>query len=358
VAAARRLLAAGAARPAVRRALGTVARELDVAVRAASSGEVYGAGYYGDGRDPASRGGLSGYERYDRDTSNADVAAYLVWRHFDVKRTLDVGCATGFVVEALRELGIDARGVDVSRWAVEHPAQGADGHIGYGDLLERLPFEDGAFDLVSAFETLEHLPPDAVPRALLELRRVTRSYVIATIPSFGRNPHGPGGWYQQKVREEVLPRYWAYGDGYDGPVPFDDIERDATGAPLEGHLTMASFRWWTERFADAGFDRLGEVERAIHPHLARFGLTKYWNLYVFAVPGAEVPTGPVRTADALAERERLWRLDTRTSDPEDLARVHEALTSPGGGPLTGIGAFEPLDADPPADQPPSGPAPG
>ena len=63
----------------------------------------------------------------------------------------------------------------------------------------------------------------------------------------------------------------------------------------------------------------------------------------------------MRTADALAERERLWRLDTRTSDPDDLARVHEALTSPGGGPLTGIGAFEPLDADPPADQPPSGP---
>lgn len=300
--------------------------------------DVYGARYYGDGRDPDDRGGLSGYERYDRDTSNADVAAYLVWRHFEVHTTLDVGCATGFVVEALRELGIDAKGVDVSEWAVRHPALGAAGHIGYGNLLERLPFPDAAFDLVTAFETLEHLPPESVPRALRELRRVTRSYVVATIPSFGRNEHGPGGWYQQKVREDLLPRYWAHGDRYDGPVPYDDIERDATGAPIEGHLTMASFQWWTNRFAEAGFVRLGAVERSIHPHLARFGLTKYWNLYVFApASSATVPAGAVRDEAALAERERLWRLDQRHADPEDELVVRAALESPGGGPLTGIG---------------------
>jgi len=344
VAAARRLLAAAAARPTGRRTLSGLARELERATAggaadpsAGRTDVVYGSGYYGDGRDPADRAGLSGYERYDRDTSNADVAAYLLWRHLPVTRTLDVGCATGFVVEALRELAVDARGVDVSRWAVEHPALGAAGHIGYGDLLERLPFDDASFDLVSAFETLEHLPPEAVPRALLELRRVTSAYVVATIPSFGRNEHGPGGWYQQKVREELLPRYWAHGEAYDGPVPFDDIERDATGQPLEGHLTLASFRWWTDRFTEAGFVRLGRVERAVHPHLARFGLTKYWNLYVFAVPGAPVPDGPVRDPDELAERERLWRLDARAADPEDEERVREALADPGGGPLIGIG---------------------
>jgi SAM-dependent methyltransferase len=334
----RTLLRAGATRPRLRRLLAAAGRELTRAAAAApGGGEVYDARYYGDGRDPRDRAGLSGYERYDRDTSNADVAAYLLWRHFDVARTLDVGCATGFVVEALRELAIDAEGVDVSRWAVQHPALGARGHIGYGDLLDRLPFPDDSFDLVSAFETLEHLPPGSVPRALAELHRVTRGYVVATIPSFGRNPHGPGGWYQQKVREELLPRYWAMGDDYDGPVPYEDIERDATGAPLEGHLTLASFRWWTDRFADAGFVRLGDVERAIHPHLARFGLTKYWNLYVFALPSVVAPDGPVRDDTALAERERLWRLDQRRADAEDLERVTEALTSPGGGPLAGIG---------------------
>ena len=104
-----------------------------------SADGVYGSTYFGAGRDPLDRMGLSGYERYDRDTSNADVAAYLLWRHFDVRRSLDVGCAMGFVVEALRELGIDAEGVDVSQYAVEHAALGARGHVRQGNLLRRLP---------------------------------------------------------------------------------------------------------------------------------------------------------------------------------------------------------------------------
>ena len=80
----------------------------------------YGPSYYGHGRDPSSRGGLSGYEQYTRATSNADVAAYLLWRFFPATRVLDAGCARGFVVEALRELDVDAEGVDASRWAVAH----------------------------------------------------------------------------------------------------------------------------------------------------------------------------------------------------------------------------------------------
>src|SRR5438067_3110560 len=120
-------------RPRLRRVMEVVARELHFAL----SDDVYDASYFGAGRDPLDRMGLSGYERYDRDTSNADVAAYLVWRAFAVRRTLDVGCATGFVVEALRELGMDAEGVDVSQYAVDHAALGAQGHVQYGDVLTR-----------------------------------------------------------------------------------------------------------------------------------------------------------------------------------------------------------------------------
>ena len=44
-------------------------------------------------------------------------------------RALDVGCARGYLVEALRELGVDAHGCDVSRYAVEHAAPGALGYV-------------------------------------------------------------------------------------------------------------------------------------------------------------------------------------------------------------------------------------
>ncbi|MGQ0521879.1 MAG: class I SAM-dependent methyltransferase [Actinomycetota bacterium] len=291
-------------RPRLRRAMAVAARELARAL----DDDVYGASYFGSGRDPLDRMGLSGYERYDRDTSNANVAAYLVWRWFDVRRTLDVGCATGFVVEALREVGIDASGVDVSQFAVERAAQGARGHIGYGDLTRRLPVPDGRYDLVTVLETLEHLPPAVVPSALAELRRITSGYVVATIPSFGPNRTGPGGWFTVKVRDERVPHYESLGPGYQGPVPYDDLYRDARGEPIEGHLTIASFSWWTDRFADAGFVRCDRAERAMHPHLARFGLTKYWNLYVFRLPDAPEPGDDVRTPAEIATWEANWGL--------------------------------------------------
>ncbi|MGH9156666.1 MAG: class I SAM-dependent methyltransferase [Acidimicrobiales bacterium] len=284
----------------------------------AGDSDVYGASYFGSGRNPCDRMGLSGYERYDRGTSNADVAAYLVWRWFEARRTLDVGCAFGFVVEALRELGVDAQGVDISEFAVEQAASGARGYVRQGNLCHRLPFPDRHFDMVTALETLEHLPPESVPGALAELYRVTDAYALATIPSFGPNENGPGGWFPVKIRDELYDHYMGLGPGYEGPIPYDDLYRDATGQPIEGHLTIASFAWWTHRFADAGFVRCAEVERNIHPHLARFGLTKYWNLYVFRRPDAAAPGADVRTAAEIVTVEHTYGLDTRVAHPDDL----------------------------------------
>jgi 2-polyprenyl-3-methyl-5-hydroxy-6-metoxy-1,4-benzoquinol methylase len=70
-------------------------------------------------------------------------------------RYLDVGCSTGFVVEAARNAGWDAVGTDLNPSAIE---------FGRGrrlDLraaaLEDAGFEPGTFDAVSLFDVLEHL---------------------------------------------------------------------------------------------------------------------------------------------------------------------------------------------------------
>jgi SAM-dependent methyltransferase len=318
----RRALHSGAARwPRFRRVVEVGAREPDRALR----DEWYDGAYFGGRPDGAAVAAPAGYEQYTRASSNADVAAYLVWRSFPATRTLDVGCAFGFVVEALRELGVDSQGVDVSQYAIDHAAPGARGHISYGNMLYRLPFADASFDVVTALETLEHLPPDDVPHAIRELRRITRSYLVATIPSFGPNPNGPGGWLNSKVAHERLEHYQSLGDEYDGPLPYDDLLRDDGGQPVEGHLTVASFRWWTARFEAEGFVRDATMEARLHPQLARFGLTKYWNLYVLAVPGAPRPPIEARTPGECKDVELRWQLDTRVADPEDVERVKDAL---------------------------------
>ena len=47
--------------------------------------DTYGGSYFGEGRDASGdRAGRSGYARYDRIASNADIAGWLLWRNFRV----------------------------------------------------------------------------------------------------------------------------------------------------------------------------------------------------------------------------------------------------------------------------------
>lgn len=255
--------------------------------QAAEVAATYGASYFGEGRDPqGDRGGLSGYARYDRVASNADIAGWVLWRNFQVESSLDVGSATGFLVEVLRERGIEAEGCDVSEFAVGHAAPGAVGHLRVANLFAGLPWPQGAFPLVTALEILEHLPPNRVLDALTELHRVCGGYLYATIPSFGPNRSGAGGHFEGKVRPERVDHYRGLGPDYLGPVPEADLAVDAEGRPVEGHLSIASFEWWTERFAQVGFTRCPDVERRIYADIEPAGLVPFWNVYVFKVDGA------------------------------------------------------------------------
>ena len=47
---------------------------------------------------------------------------------------------------------------------------------------DRLPFDDRAFDAVTAFEVIEHLPFGVYEAALREMARVARRYVVIAVP--------------------------------------------------------------------------------------------------------------------------------------------------------------------------------
>jgi hypothetical protein len=143
---------------------------------------------------------------------------------------------------------------------------------------------------------------------LAEVARVAGRWVLCTIPSFGPNRNGPGGWYQVKVRDDRVAYYESLGPAFEGPIPYGDLYRDAAGAPIEGHLTVASFGWWTDRFAEAGLVRCDETEQRVHPELAQLGLSDYWNLYIFRKAGIDEPAAGLRTVDEVAGVTRRFRL--------------------------------------------------
>jgi len=284
---------------------------------------LYGAGYYAGAEDR--QAGVSGYGNYTRSTSNADVSSYLLWRFLPFTQSLDVGCAKGFLVEGLVELGYDAHGWDVSKWAVADADAAIRDRLSVVDLERRqLTVGRPRYDLVTAFEVLEHVDPSKVPQVLKRLRRVSDGYLVATIPSIGVNANGPDGFPDGKVRAESLERYKALGPTYDGPIPFEDLAVDAAGGPVEGHLTIASYAWWTRQFEAAGFVRQPEVEKAMHPVIGRFGLTVAWNLYVFHVDSRDPAPMVKRREPQLAELEQRWDLVDR--EPGTDSRNHTFST--------------------------------
>ena len=102
-------------------------------------------------------------------------------------RVLDIACGSGVAVRAAIERGATAAGIDAAPGLIEiarHRAPAGDLHVG---AMERLPFADDAFDVVTGFNAFQFA--DDIVLALREARRVTRPGGSVAIQVWGRPEH-------------------------------------------------------------------------------------------------------------------------------------------------------------------------
>jgi len=110
---------------------------------------------------------------------------YIMERHPKGK-ILDVGCAMGYLVGRLRAKGVDAWGIDISQYAINHAPDGIKPYLKVAST-GAIPFKDNEFDIIFSASTLEHLPPDIVLKAISEIKRVGLRGIIAVTSS--TDPH-------------------------------------------------------------------------------------------------------------------------------------------------------------------------
>jgi SAM-dependent methyltransferase len=110
---------------------------------------------------------------------------------------LDVGCGHNEFAKALRAKGLNAKGMDFACPSADI----------IGDVI-RIPVNSKQFDLVTAFDVLEHLLPEQVEPALREMRRVSIrfAFTISHVPSHhksdGRTLHPtvrPPEWWETTI---------------------------------------------------------------------------------------------------------------------------------------------------------------
>jgi 2-polyprenyl-3-methyl-5-hydroxy-6-metoxy-1,4-benzoquinol methylase len=91
---------------------------------------------------------------------------------------LDIGCATGMLIESLKQEGWEVRGVDVCRESAEYGIQHRGTDI-FSGTLEEARFPDNSFSAIHFSHLIEHVPD---PRGFLaEVRRVLKPGGLAII---------------------------------------------------------------------------------------------------------------------------------------------------------------------------------
>ena len=157
---------------------------------------------------------VSAYENYRWMPERTIREASSIINNIHFENVLDFGCAKGFMVYAMRLLGKEAFGVDVSEYAVNnsHPKV-----RDYLSVIKDVEDLKGGWDLILAKDVLEHIPKETLPSVLSGLRRRCKQIFIAV-------PLGDGKRY--RIRE---------------------YEMDVT------HIIREPEEWWLTTIVEAGF---------------------------------------------------------------------------------------------------------
>ena len=104
-------------------------------------------------------------------------------RSLKPRTALDVGCAIGFLVEALRRRGVQAYGIDLSEYAIHQVPEDLKGFCTVKSVLEPLPDSFPlTYDVITCIEVLEHMSHDEGQVAVRNIANKTPCILFSSTP--------------------------------------------------------------------------------------------------------------------------------------------------------------------------------
>jgi ubiquinone/menaquinone biosynthesis C-methylase UbiE len=105
------------------------------------------------------------------------IVQYLnLKEHSHSLKILDMGCNNGYMVLLLRQMGYEAYGIDINKYAFEVASDSAKPYLFTGSFAD-IPFADNTFDISISWGTIEHLPETLSSKCLSEAIRVSSKAV-------------------------------------------------------------------------------------------------------------------------------------------------------------------------------------
>jgi SAM-dependent methyltransferase len=199
------------------------------------------------------------YERSEHWLTFFGQIADNIVQRIGPRSVLDCGCAMGFLVEALRQRGVEAYGFDISPYAIERVADEVRPYCWVGSVLDPLPRR---CELLVCIEVLEHLPQADSERALANLCAGGDDILFSSTPGDLDEPthfnvQPPEYWSAQFARHGLL-RDVDFDAGFITPWA---MRLRRANAPLTDVVASYERAWWREAEARRAAERALEESR-------------------------------------------------------------------------------------------------
>ena len=104
-------------------------------------------------------------------------------KQYAPRTVIDAGCAAGFLVQALRERGVEAYGFDLSEYVINMVDPSISEYCFAHSIMDELPAKyNMKYDLVTCFEVLEHLYPEDAEKAIANLCKMSDTIEFSSTP--------------------------------------------------------------------------------------------------------------------------------------------------------------------------------